>query len=187
MAEITAKLVGELREKTGAGMMECKKALVETNGDLEAAISAITGDNVAAIKENIEKYMQIKRQHEEAMQQMEQQLKQEEIQAKLQEIQAQGEVDARLLELKYAYEMQLKYIDVDMSMLTASPDDSALKTRLAQEAEANKTNLAQQKLQLDRDKFNGDMYNAAAERQVKREQMENQLKIARTNKNKYDK
>ncbi len=38
MAEITAKLVGELREKTGAGMMECKKALVETNGDLEAAI-----------------------------------------------------------------------------------------------------------------------------------------------------
>lgn len=157
------------------------------NGDLEAAISAITGDNVAAIKENVEKFMQIKRQHEEAMQQMEQQLKQEEIQAKIQEIEAQGEVDARLLELKYAYEMQLKYIDVDMSMLTASPDDSALKTRLAQEAEANKTNLAQQKLQLDREKFQGDMYNAAAEREVKREQMENQLKIAKQNKNKYDK
>ena len=156
------------------------------NGDLEAAISAITGDNVAAIKENVEKFMQIKRQHEETMQQMEQQLKQEEIQAKLQEIQAQGEVDARLLELKYAYEMQLKYIDVDMSMLTASPDDSALKTRLAQEAEANKTNLAQQKLQLDREKFQGDMYDAAAEREVKREQMENQLKIAKQNKNKYD-
>ncbi len=157
------------------------------NGDLEAAISAITGDNVAAIKENVEKYMQIKRQHEEAMQQMEQQLKQEEIQAKLQEIQAQGEVDARLLELKYAYEMQLKYIDVDMSMLTATPDDSGLKARLAQEAEANKTNLAQQKLQLDREKFAGDMYNAAADREVKREQMDNQLKIAKTNKNKYDK
>jgi len=38
MAEITAKLVGELREKTGAGMMECKKALVATNGNLEEAI-----------------------------------------------------------------------------------------------------------------------------------------------------
>lgn len=157
------------------------------NGDLEAAISAITGDNVAAIKENVEKFMQIKRQHEEAMQQMEQQLKQEEIQAKIQEIQAQGEVDARLMELKYAYEMQLKYIDVDMSMLTATPDDSGLKARLAQEAEVNKTNLAQQKLQLDREKFAGDMYNAAAEREVKREQMENQLKIAKQNKNKYDK
>ena len=35
---ITASLVKELRERTGAGMMECKKALVETGGDIEAAI-----------------------------------------------------------------------------------------------------------------------------------------------------
>ncbi|WP_196137371.1 translation elongation factor Ts [Aliikangiella sp. G2MR2-5] len=35
---ITAALVKELRERTGAGMMECKKALVETNGDIETAI-----------------------------------------------------------------------------------------------------------------------------------------------------
>ena len=34
---VTASMVKELRERTGAGMMECKKALVETNGDLEAA------------------------------------------------------------------------------------------------------------------------------------------------------
>ena len=37
MAEITASLVKELRERTGAGMMECKKALTETNGDIDAA------------------------------------------------------------------------------------------------------------------------------------------------------
>jgi len=37
MAEITAKLIQELREKTSAGMMDCKKALVENNGDIEAA------------------------------------------------------------------------------------------------------------------------------------------------------
>jgi elongation factor Ts len=37
MAEITASLVKELRERTGAGMMECKKALTESNADLEAA------------------------------------------------------------------------------------------------------------------------------------------------------
>ncbi|MFQ6778419.1 MAG: translation elongation factor Ts [Alphaproteobacteria bacterium] len=37
MAEITAKLVQQLREKTSAGMMDCKKALVENNGDIEAA------------------------------------------------------------------------------------------------------------------------------------------------------
>ena len=37
MAEVTAKLIQELREKTAAGMMDCKKALTETNGDIEAA------------------------------------------------------------------------------------------------------------------------------------------------------
>jgi elongation factor Ts len=37
MAEITASLVKALRDKTGAGMMDCKKALAETNGDMEAA------------------------------------------------------------------------------------------------------------------------------------------------------
>ncbi|HZH44058.1 MAG TPA: translation elongation factor Ts [Lysobacter sp.] len=37
MAEITASLVKELRERTGAGMMECKKALTETSGDIDAA------------------------------------------------------------------------------------------------------------------------------------------------------
>ncbi|MCX8574384.1 MULTISPECIES: translation elongation factor Ts [unclassified Gilliamella] len=38
MAEVTASMVKELRERTGAGMMECKKALVEANGDIEVAI-----------------------------------------------------------------------------------------------------------------------------------------------------
>jgi len=38
MAEITAALVKDLREKTGAGMMDCKKALSENSGDLEAAV-----------------------------------------------------------------------------------------------------------------------------------------------------
>src|ERR1700680_2795413 len=38
MAEISASLVKELREKTGVGMMDCKTALTETGGDLEAAV-----------------------------------------------------------------------------------------------------------------------------------------------------
>jgi len=38
MAEISASLVKELRERTGAGMMDCKRALQDTNGDMEAAI-----------------------------------------------------------------------------------------------------------------------------------------------------
>src|SRR4029079_12197503 len=38
MANITAGMVKDLREKTGAGMMDCKAALGETNGDMEAAV-----------------------------------------------------------------------------------------------------------------------------------------------------
>lgn len=50
MAEITAALVKELRERTGAGMMECKKALVEAKGNMEAAedIIAKSGHRKAA-------------------------------------------------------------------------------------------------------------------------------------------
>ena len=38
MADITVSMVKELREQTGAGMMDCKTALSETDGDLEAAV-----------------------------------------------------------------------------------------------------------------------------------------------------
>ncbi|MEX2311618.1 MAG: translation elongation factor Ts [Rhodospirillales bacterium] len=48
MAEITAALVKELREKTGAGMMDCKKALSETGGDLEAAVDWLRTKGLAA-------------------------------------------------------------------------------------------------------------------------------------------
>ncbi|HRJ61134.1 MAG TPA: translation elongation factor Ts [Azospirillaceae bacterium] len=48
MAEITAALVKELREKTGAGMMDCKKALTETAGDLEAAVDWLRKKGLAA-------------------------------------------------------------------------------------------------------------------------------------------
>ncbi len=44
---ITAAMVKELRERTGSGMMECKKALVETNGDLEAAIEQMRKSGMA--------------------------------------------------------------------------------------------------------------------------------------------
>ena len=48
MAEITAALVKDLREKTGAGMMDCKKALTEANGDLEAAIDWLRKKGLSA-------------------------------------------------------------------------------------------------------------------------------------------
>ena len=48
MAQITAAMVKELREMTGSGMMECKKALVEAEGDMEAAVDIMRKKGLAA-------------------------------------------------------------------------------------------------------------------------------------------
>jgi elongation factor Ts len=48
MAEVTAALVKELREKTGAGMMDCKRALGDSNGDIEAAIDWLRKKGLSA-------------------------------------------------------------------------------------------------------------------------------------------
>lgn len=48
MPEITAALVKDLREKTGAGMMDCKRALTETTGDVEAAVDWLRQKGLAA-------------------------------------------------------------------------------------------------------------------------------------------
>jgi elongation factor Ts len=46
--QITAEMVRELREKTGAGMMDCKKALTESGGDTEAAVDVLRKKGLAA-------------------------------------------------------------------------------------------------------------------------------------------
>ncbi len=50
MANITAQLVKELRDKTGAGMMACKKALTQTDGDMEKAIDKLREMGLASAK-----------------------------------------------------------------------------------------------------------------------------------------
>lgn len=156
------------------------------NGDLEAAKAAIVGENVTQISAAIDKFMELKRKHEADMQQAEQLIKQEELNNKIAVIQAQGEVDARLQEQKYQYELQLKYMDVDMSLL-APGQDTAARDRLAQLSEQNRIRLANDKLNLEREKLQSDIYNKAAERQLKREDIASKERIAKTNKNKYDK
>ena len=48
MATISAQMVGDLKKKTGAGLMDCKRALVETNGDVDAAIKLLREKGLAA-------------------------------------------------------------------------------------------------------------------------------------------
>ncbi|MCQ2080671.1 MAG: translation elongation factor Ts [Lachnospiraceae bacterium] len=50
MANITASMVKELREMTGAGMMECKKALTETDGNMEAAVDVLRKSGAAKVE-----------------------------------------------------------------------------------------------------------------------------------------
>ena len=49
MGNITAKLVKDLRDKTGAGMMDCKKALIESNGNMEEAIDWLRKQGLSAV------------------------------------------------------------------------------------------------------------------------------------------
>lgn len=156
------------------------------NGDLDMAIAAITGENVTQIKATVEKFMELKRKHETDMQQVEQMLKQEELQNKLAEIQAKGEEDRKTQELKYQYELQMKYLDVDMSLL-APGEESAARDRLSKLSEENKTRISSEKLAIEREKLQANIYSKAADRQVKREDIESKERIAKINKNKYDK
>ena len=50
MAEVTATAVKQLREKTGAGMMECKNALVEAGGNQETAVDILRKRGLASAK-----------------------------------------------------------------------------------------------------------------------------------------
>jgi elongation factor Ts len=55
MTEISAALVKELRERTGAGMMDCKRALVDTNGDMEAAIVLLREKGMASAQKRADR------------------------------------------------------------------------------------------------------------------------------------
>lgn len=159
------------------------------NGDLDMALAAITGDNISQIKATIQKFNEIKQQHEEQMRQVDAQLKEEEIQNKLRQIEAQGQQDKELEELKFQHEMALKYIDVDMSMLGTAGGDEAeqAKNRLAAATEENRLNIEREKLNVTRQQMQADLYNKAADRAVKMEDIKSKERIAKTNKNKYDK
>ena len=85
--------------------------------------------------------------------------------------------------------MALKYIDVDMSMLGSAGGDEAeqVKNRLAATTEENRMNIEREKLNVTRQQMQADLYNKAADRAVKMEDIKSKERIAKTNKNKYDK
>ena len=54
MSKISASLVKELREKTGAGMLDCRNALQETDGDLDKAVDLLREKDSAKLQRNLQ-------------------------------------------------------------------------------------------------------------------------------------
>lgn len=158
------------------------------NGNMDMAVAAIKGNNVSQISDYINKFVELQRQHETELQQIEQMTKQEEIQAKLQEIQAKGEQDRLTQQEKYRYEMDLQNgkLANDNFLATLSTGEGNQVNDKAAERDM-KYNIEQQKMALSREQLAQNAYNEAANRQLKREDIASKERIAKMNKNRYDK
>lgn len=158
------------------------------NGDINIALAAIKGDNVAAISKQIKELDAINKQHEMQMKQLDQQLAQMEQEFELQKIAAKGEEDRKTEELKGLIDKEIELIKADSNMISynAEVGESAQQAGIAR-LNQERTELDRQKLQIAREKNLLDNYNKAEDRKVKREDIQAKLKIAKENKNRYDK
>ena len=158
------------------------------NGDPMMAVAAIEGDNVASISKLIKKFQEQKEAHEMQLQQMEQQTKQMEQEFELQKIQVKGEEDRKTKELEGYIDQQIELIRADSNMISynAEVSDEAKEEGLDRLQDA-RNQLDREKLQLERQKIMLDTYNKQQDRAVKLKDIDTKYKIAKTNKNKYDK
>ena len=158
------------------------------NGDPMMAIAAIDGDNVASISKLIKKFQEQKEAHEMQLQQMEQQIKQMEQEFELRKIQVKGEEDRKTKELEGYIDQQIELIRADSNMISynAEVSDEAKEEGLDRLQDA-RNQLDREKLQLERQKIMLDTYNKQQDRAVKLKDIDTKYKIAKTNKNKYDK
>ena len=158
------------------------------NGDPMMAVAAIEGDNVASISKLIKKFQEQKEAHEMQLQQMEQQTKQMEQEFELQKIQVKGEEDRKTKELEGYIDQQIELIRADSNMISynAEVSDEAKEESLDRLQDA-RNQLDREKLQLERQKIMLDTYNKQQDRAVKLKDIDTKYKIAKTNKNKYDK
>lgn len=158
------------------------------NGDPMMAVAAIEGDNVASISKLIKKFQEQKEAHEMQLQQIEQQTKQMEQEFELQKIQVKGEEDRKTKELEGYIDQQIELIRTDSNMISynAEVSDEAKEEGLDRLQDA-RNQLDREKLQLERQKIMLDTYNKQQDRAVKLKDIDTKYKIAKTNKNKYDK
>ena len=157
------------------------------NGDTNMAIAAIKGDNVESIAKLIKKYQEHKEQHENQLQQMEQQLKQMEQEFEIQKIRVKGEEDRKTKELEGIIDSEIELIRADSNMISynAEVGEDAKQAGL-ERLEGMRSQIEREKIQVQREKNMLDAMSRAEDRRVKEKDIDAKIKIARTNKNRYD-
>lgn len=151
------------------------------------AIAAIAGDNVEAITKLIKQYNDQKQAHETELRQLEQQNNQMLQEFELQKIQVKGEEDRKTKELEGLIDSEIELIRADANMISYNADVSeTAKQAGLQRLESMRNRVELQKIQVEREKIMLDAASKAEDRKIKEKDIETKLKIAKTNKNKYD-
>ena len=151
------------------------------------AIAAIAGDNVEAITKLIKQYNDQKQAHETELHQLEQQNNQMLQEFELQKIQVKGEEDRKTKELEGLIDSEIELIRADANMISYNADVSeTAKQAGLQRLESMRNQVEREKIQVEREKVMLDAASKAEDRRIKEKDIETKLKIAKTNKNKYD-
>ena len=152
------------------------------------ALAAIEGDNVAKVSKLISKFQDEKEEHEIQLKQMDQQLAQMQQEFELQKISLKGEEDRKTAELEGYIKEQIALIQADANMISYDNGVAEVDKQAGMERLEDKRNaVAREKNQLDREKSMIDLFNKERDRQVKMHDIDTKLKIAKENKNRYDK
>ena len=157
------------------------------NGDMEMAIAAIEGDNVAAISKLIKEYSAKKQAHEENLKQLEQQTEQMRQEFETKKIQIKGEEDRKLEELKGIIESEIQLIKADANMISFDNGMSdAAKNQGLERLEASRASVERDKIQFDKERSVLDAYAKFEDRKLKNKDIDTKLQIAKENKNRFD-
>lgn len=149
------------------------------NGDMEMALAAILGDNIASVEKAVSQFSELKRQHELELKAMDDELAKFNLEAELEKIKAKGVEDRALAELKANYALMTKGIDIDLQL---NKDTASSNT-----SDTQKSQLDISKLNLEREKARLDFINKERDREVKLKDIDSKETIAKTNRNRYSK
>lgn len=183
---IKAKNSAKLKEK----LQQLKEFAFSAaqNGDSQMAVAAITGDNIEKIKTLIDKFEEQKQANEERLRQIEQQTAQMEQEFEIQKIQVKGEEDRKTEYLKGLLDKEIQLAKADANMVSYDNGVSEeAKNAAVERLNSERAEVDRQRIALEKQKMFLDFASKAEDRRLKEKDIDTKLKIAKTNKNRYDK